>query len=157
MNTLSHVNQRLFVTTFPPKSADPELLLRSSRSTAALTGRRRLIAVLAISSWLALLTGAGHVLGDQGFSAVDLLLLAFFAVGTPWTVLGFWNSAIGFVLMRMAEHGAAGLKELPVEMPLRDSTAVVMTLRNENTMRALGRLRAIKDSLDATGHGRHFH
>ena len=50
--------------------------------------------------WLAVIA-----LSPGGFSAVDLVLVVLFAVTLPWYVIGFWNAAIGFLIMRFARDG----------------------------------------------------
>ena len=88
-----------------------------------------------------------------GWSWLNLVLVACFALFTPWSVLGFWNGLIGLaVLFRdqrqvcPAETGTTGLPR----------TAIVMTVRNEDPERAIVRLRLVRDSLDATGDGSAF-
>src|SRR5690606_13590361 len=84
-------------------------------------------------------------------------ILAAFAVGTPWTVLGFWNALIGLWLLHgrkdplglVAPFTAAGDQPTPISI----KTAVFMTVRNEDPGRAVLRLKTIKASIDATGEG----
>jgi membrane glycosyltransferase len=83
-----------------------------------------------------------------------------FAFGTPWTVVGFWNSVIGLWLLHfhgdpmgaVAPYAGAG----DVATPITIKTAVFMTLRNEDPSRAIRRLRIVKESIDATGEGAAF-
>ena len=95
------------------------------------------------------------VLGAGGWTLVDTIMFVCFALGLPWTVLGFWNSVIGLWLLHWADkpmeqvapYAAAG--DLPT--PITVKTAILMTLRNEDPARAFRRLRTVKDSVDATG------
>ena len=72
------------------------------------------------------------------------ILFVCFALGTPWTVLGFWNALIGLWLLHfrkdavaeVAPYAAAG--DQPT--PLRIKTAIFMTVRNEDPGRAILRL-----------------
>ncbi|NWG75704.1 MAG: glucans biosynthesis glucosyltransferase MdoH, partial [Rubrivivax sp.] len=88
------------------------------------------------------------------------VLFLCFAVGTPWSVLGFWNAVIGLWLLHVhkdpfvavAPFAAAG----EANTPLTIQTAVLLTLRNEEPGRALARLKVVKASLDATGQGASF-
>ena len=41
-------------------------------------------------------------LSAGGFGIVDVVLLVLFALTLPWTVIGFWNATIGFLIMRFA-------------------------------------------------------
>lgn len=126
----------------------------------SLRTRRILIVALNLVSSLILLVLTARVLGTGGWSLVDLGLMACCFFALPWTVLGFWNAAIGFWLLR---RGRAGLAEAAPfhasgdgNAPIRLATAIVMTLRNEDPARALSRLERVKASLDATGWGATF-
>lgn len=130
------------------------------QSIAELTRRRRLVVVLNVVTYIAMLWVAARILGAGGWTAVDMILFAGFAAGTPWTVLGFWNSLIGLWLLHfrrsateaVAPYAAAG--DLPT--PIAIKTAIFMTVRNEDPARAILRLRTVKESVDATGEGRAF-
>jgi membrane glycosyltransferase len=130
------------------------------QANAELSRRRRIVIVLNVFTWLAMMLVAARVLGAGGWTAVDVILFLCFAAGTPWTVLGFWNALIGLWLLHfhkdpmaeVAPYAAAG--DDPT--PLRINTAVLMTLRNEDPSRAILRLRTIKAGLDASGEGHTF-
>ncbi|NGM37796.1 glucans biosynthesis glucosyltransferase MdoH [Methylobacterium sp. DB0501] len=129
---------------------------------ACITLRRRRLLVLGLTlaTILGLAAALGIVLGQDGFDGIDLALLACGLATLPWTVLGFWNAAIGFLLLRAgraglmaaAPHAAAGEADAPLHL----ATAVVMTLRNEDPARALARLALVRESLACTGHGEAF-
>ncbi len=109
---------------------------------------------LGLSAWMAQVLGAG------GWTGVDVALFACFLIGTPWTVLGFWNALIGFWLLHGVKDSdsvvapfAAAARD---EGPLRQKTAILMTLRNEDPRRAIARLRTVERSVDGTGHGEAF-
>lgn len=116
--------------------------------------------VLNVATYIALLALAASVFGAGGWSIVGWVMFLCFAVGTPWTVLGFWNAVIGLWLLHggrdaqaeVAPYMAAG----EVAMPLAVKTAIIMTLRNEEPGRAITRLRTVKESVDATGEGAAF-
>jgi membrane glycosyltransferase len=130
------------------------------QSIDALTRRRWIVAGLNVVTYAVLMLLAAHILGKGGWSWVDTILLACFAAGTPWTVLGFWNALIGLWLLHfrkdawceVAPYAAAGGEKAP----LRIKTAVFMTVRNEDPRRAILRLRTVKSSVDATGEGGAF-
>jgi membrane glycosyltransferase len=130
------------------------------QSTAELARRRRLILALNVVTYVALLWAAARVLGSGGWSLVDMVMLVCFAIGTPWTVLGFWNALIGLWLLHghknplaeVAPYAAAG--DLPT--PITTRTAIFMTVRNEDPTRAIRRLKTVKESVDATGEGGAF-
>ena len=122
-----------------------------------LIGRRRLMLVLNVATWLAMNAVAWRVLGADGLSLPTLLALLAFAIATPWTVLGFWNAVFGLWLLhgvkdgkeRVAPYAAGG----DGHAPLAIRTAILMTLRNEDPSRAIARLKTVRASLDATGEG----
>jgi len=57
--------------------------------------------------WLATLA-----LSPGGLSALDIVLVALFALTLPWYVIGFWNATIGLLIMRFARDPVAAV--LPV-------------------------------------------
>lgn len=130
------------------------------QANATLNARRATVLIVNVVTWLALLGWFASILASGGWGLLDTVLFACFALGTPWTVLGFWNAVIGLRLLaggsrsldRVAPFLAAGNG---VE-PLTIRTAVLMTLRNEDPSRALFRLRSVKASLDKTGEGSTF-
>jgi membrane glycosyltransferase len=130
------------------------------QANSELSRRRWLLAALNIATWLAMLVLAAQVLSAGGWTVVDMIMFVCFVFGTPWAVVGFWNSLIGLWLLHfhkdpmgaVAPYAAAG--DLPT--PLAIKTAVFMTLRNEDPARAIRRLRIIKDSIGATGEGGAF-
>ncbi|MFO1148973.1 MAG: glucans biosynthesis glucosyltransferase MdoH [Alsobacter sp.] len=130
------------------------------QSTRMLTRRRAVVAALNLLTYLALAAAMARVLGTGGWTVVDILMFVCFLFAAPWSVLGFWNAALGLWLLhgtrdpmeRVAPFAAAGEGTGP--LPIR--TAVLMTLRNEAPERAFARLAIVKDSLDATGHGQSF-
>ena len=130
------------------------------QSTAEISRRRWLVFALNGATYLGLAGWLAGILGAQGWSPVDIALFGCFLVGSPWTVLGFWNAVIGLWLIhgpgdavaKVAPFVAAG----DSSEPLRVDTAILLTLRNEDPGRALQRLRVVKQSIDATGFGERF-
>ncbi len=130
------------------------------QANAELQRRRQIVMVLNVATYIALLALAASVFGAGGWSIVGWVIFLCFAVGTPWTVLGFWNAVIGLWLLHggrdaqaeVAPYMAAG----DVAMPLAVRTAIIMTLRNEEPGRAITRLKTVKASVDATGEGAAF-
>jgi len=128
----------------------------------AATLRRRRLTVLAlnVATYAALSGAMAAVVGAGGWTIVDLVLFACFLVATPWTVLGFWNAAIGLWLLHGRADGVAAVAPFAGAAhspdPIRLRTAVLMTLRNEDPARAFLRLRTVKASIEATGEGEGF-
>ncbi len=123
---------------------------------ACVTLRRRRLLVLGLNlaTMLGLAAGLWAVLAQDGIDGLDLALLACGLATLPWTVLGFWNAAIGFLLVRAGRRGVLAAAPQAAagegEAPLHVTTAVVMTLRNEDPARALSRLALVRDSLERT-------
>lgn len=154
------MNQRPAPTTFrrATQEAGPNGLTPAGLQAETVLRRRRFLVLFLNLIMLALLlAGLARVLGAGGWSVADVAIFIAFLFGAPWTVLGFWNAAIGLWLL----HGKAdGLAEVAPFVaagepatPLALRTAVLMTLRNEDPARAFRRLKVVKDSLDATGEG----
>lgn len=144
-----------------PQPAAPIALTPAGLQSAADLGWRRFfVAVLNVVTWLWLANWMHGLLAADGFSALDAVMLLCFMIGTPWTVLGFWNAVIGLALLKLAEDPLAltapYLAAGEAEGRLSSRTAVFMTVRNEDPERALKRFGIIRDSVLATGQGHAF-
>jgi membrane glycosyltransferase len=161
------VNTTRTASSQPSASASPltstSMLLTTPtglQSIAELARRRRIVIALNVVTYLLLIWGASRVLGYGGWTPIDVIMLVCFAIGTPWTVLGFWNALIGLWLLHghkdpiaeVAPYAAAGDDKTPLTI----TTAIFMTVRNEDPARAIHRLKTVKASVDATGDGRVF-
>lgn len=129
------------------------------QSRRVLARRRAVVLGLNLVTVAALCWGVGTILAAGGWSVPDLVIMACFLVGTPWTVMGLWNAVLGLWLL----HRRGGLREAcPLideglgDEPVTARVAVAMCLRNEDPARALARLLAVRESLDATGQGHAF-
>ncbi|XBO36875.1 glucans biosynthesis glucosyltransferase MdoH [Alsobacter sp. KACC 23698] len=131
-----------------------------SQSTRDLAARRQIVAVLNLATFAALGLALASVLGAGGWTVVDVLMMLCFVMAAPWSVLGFWNAVIGLWLLHGRRDGLAETSPFAyvgeADEPLRATTAVLLTLRNEDPARAFRRLAIVKASLDATGEGAHF-
>ena len=87
-----------------------------------------LFAVLVVVTIAGLLALAAYALSAGGFGLADALLLLFFALTMPWSVIGFWNAAIGFLVMRFARDPVAqvvpSVARLRGDEPITASTAI---------------------------------
>ena len=158
--TETATNQRPAPTTFQraTQEAGASGLTPAGLQDASVLRRRRLLVLTLNLVTLALLLAVlARVLGSGGWSVADVVIFIAFLFGAPWTVLGFWNAAIGLWLLHGRRDGLAEVAPFAAagerEMPLSLRTAVLMTLRNEDPARAFRRLRVVKQSLDATGEG----
>lgn len=127
---------------------------------AKLPLRRAVVVALNLLSMAGLAWAMGHVLGSSGWKAPEIAFMAIYLIGLPWTLLGFWNSAIGFVLLRLAKDPVAytnpALRHTPKDGPIFTRTAVCLCVRNEDVAAAFARLRTMIESVIDTGEGRHF-
>lgn len=154
------MNQRPAPTTFQRAAQEVDvtgLTPAGLQDEAVLRRRRRLVLTLNLLTLAALLAGFAHVLAAGGWTVADVAIFVAFLFGAPWTVLGFWNAAIGLWLLHARKDGLAEVAPFAAAgeqaTPLALRTAVLMTLRNEDPARAFRRLKVVKDSLDATGEG----
>ncbi|MEM1306587.1 MAG: glucans biosynthesis glucosyltransferase MdoH [Pseudomonadota bacterium] len=142
--------------------SQPGFRLKSSqRHGMVALGRRRLVtALLNIATYAAFLGAIAYIMSYGGWTIIDGVIFAALAVALPWTVLGFWNAVIGLSLLHGSRDPIAAVAPFAadgdVPAPITARTAVLMTLRNEDPLRAIDRLAIVKDSLDATGYGARF-
>jgi membrane glycosyltransferase len=122
--------------------------------------RRLIVAVLNLATIGALAWAFALVFGSNGWSWLDLAIYTTILIGLPWTVMGFWNALIGLWLLhgRRDGHKAVSpyLDAAVSAEPLRLRTALFMTLRNEDPVRAFTRLRIMHQSLLKTGEAHAF-
>ncbi|WP_316014881.1 glucans biosynthesis glucosyltransferase MdoH [Roseobacter sp. HKCCA0434] len=145
----------------PPRNGDASSRTPAGlQATAALAGRRRLVALLNLATLAAVMAGVWNVFAEGGWTATDAIILACVAIGAPWTIMGFWNAVIGLWLMHGARDGLAAaapqMAEADVTAAITTRTALTLFLRNEPPEPAFARAVEMRRSLDATGWGRHF-
>ncbi len=135
-------------------------LSQTSISPARITRRRLAVISVNIATYLGLLFWLSSILGQQGWSAVDVAIFVCFAIAAPWSVLGVWNAIIGVWLLQFRRGGldlvAPYAADVRNDEPIALHTAIVMTLRNEDPERALRRFDIVKASVDLTGYGDMF-
>jgi membrane glycosyltransferase len=123
-------------------------------------GRRVLLAVLFAATMAGSLALAALALAPGGFSIIDMALLSLFAVTLPWTVAGFWNAVIGFLIMRFSANPIAAVMPIAARIrgdePVTDSTAILLCIRNESPERVIRNLEPMLAGLDAAGYGGRF-
>src|SRR5260221_9018590 len=106
--------------------------------------------------WLAVVA-----LSPRGLDAIDLLLVALFALTLPWYVIGFWNATIGLLIMRFARDPAIAVLPVagavPAYAPITKSTAILVCIRNEPPERVARMLQPMLQGLTARGVGECFH
>lgn len=140
---------------------DQSLNLKSiDAEEAKLPARRALVVGLNLASMALLALAMGRVLDSRGWSVPAVAFLTIYLIGLPWTLLGFWNSVIGFVILRLSKDPVGytnpAIANTPADSPIVTRTAVVLCVRNEDVAAAFARLRTMIDSVIATGQAAHF-
>ncbi len=127
---------------------------------ARLPLRRLVVIALNLASMAGLAWAMGHLLGSHGWRAPEIAFMTIYLIGLPWTLLGFWNSVIGFVILRLAKdpvgYANPAIRNTPADSVITTRTAVVLCVRNEDVAAAFARLRTMVESLAATGEGGRF-
>jgi membrane glycosyltransferase len=102
-----------------------------------------------------------QVLGANGFTIAEMVLLGCFWITLPWTAIGFWNAVIGFILMRVtknpAQHVFPASSNTVGDEPITSSTAVAMCIRNEDVEQVYRNLNSMIARLVASNVGDQFH
>ncbi|MFD2181573.1 glucans biosynthesis glucosyltransferase MdoH [Rhodoplanes azumiensis] len=123
--------------------------------------RRALFAGLVLITMAGLLALAAAALAPGGPSGLDLLLLVLFGVTLPWTVIGFWNAVIGFLILRFAADPVAAVLPVAARVaptaPIIGSTAILVCVRNEAPDRIVRNLRPLLGGLAETPQADRFH
>jgi membrane glycosyltransferase len=114
------------------------------------------VVTMAASLWLAALA-----LAPGGFGFLQIAALVLFAVTLPWMVAGFWNSVIGFIIMRVAADPATAVMPSTARVrgdePVTASTAILLCIRNELPDRIIRNLEPMLAGIDASGYGERLH
>src|SRR5499433_2251147 len=136
-------------------AALPGLVLRPSN----LTARRALFTALVIATITAAMWLSVVALSADSLGPLDIVLLALFLVTLPWTVIGFWNAAIGFLILRFARNPVATVTPAAARIrgdePITASVALLACIRNEDPARVIRNLAPMLDGLAPVG--AHFH
>jgi membrane glycosyltransferase len=126
-----------------------------------IAARRAAFAALVVVTIAVLFALAAYALSAGGFGFADALLLLFFALTMPWSVIGFWNAAIGFLIMRFARDpvelvvpSVAGVRN---DEPIVASTAITIFVRNEPPERVIRNLDAMMREIELSGAASRFH
>jgi membrane glycosyltransferase len=148
----------LFARWFAPKRVAPDSPDPRGRWHDA--GNRRRLGLLALilaQTWIAA-DAMRSVLPYKGGTALELAVLALFAVLFAWVSAGFWTALAGFLLLARGRDRYAISNTAPPDAPIDPAarTALVMPIANENVPRVFAGLRATWESLMRTGQGQHF-
>lgn len=121
-------------------------------------GRRRVIFLALSLGTLGLFTAAmlGLILSG-GMTLSEWLIGLGFMLTIPYAIIGFWNAAIGLLLLHVWPKsvarmpGVAALRVPDRPAPPDCDVALLMTLRNEHPAATFDRLERMRRSLAATG------
>src|SRR5262249_41919540 len=118
-----------------------------------LVARRLLVVALNLASVIGLAWIMASLIGFGGWSWLQALILLLFLAGLPWTLLAFWNSVIGFVILRLARDPAGytnpALGATPTEGPIVGRIAICLPVRHEDVGRVVARLEAMVEEIEA--------
>ncbi|MEM7214560.1 MAG: glucans biosynthesis glucosyltransferase MdoH [Pseudomonadota bacterium] len=125
------------------------------------THRRIIFATLVLVTMVFLSFLLLKSISYEGISIAEWVLVACFLMTLPWTVIGFWNAVIGFVLMRAAhnpaQHVFPASGEIDGDEEITSSTAIAMCIRNEDVDQVARNLNAMIARLVASGNAEKFH
>ena len=128
-------------------------ILQRPIASERLGARRALVLALTLGSWAALGLVMAQVIGGAGWTSAAVMAL--FLIGLPWTLLAFWNSVIGFVILRATRDPASytntALRATDPVAPITSRTAVCIAIRHEDVGRVAARLAIMRASLAETG------
>lgn len=110
--------------------------------------RRAVFLVAVAATWLGMEVLLAATLAIDGFGLADGLLLLLFGIVLPWSVIGFWNAALGLLLLRFAaepERTAAPVMAAATDesRPISGRTAILVCIRNEDPERLRRNLSAM--------------
>ncbi|MEJ8853527.1 glucans biosynthesis glucosyltransferase MdoH [Variovorax robiniae] len=142
------------------RAVAPHAVKAAEAVNAGLRWRRAGFALAVAATVVALVWLMAATLFVERVDAIGLGMLLAFAVTLPWTVVGFWNAAIGLALMS-ASRDPAGLvaPHLHAADPrqrIEASTALLACIRNEDTGRLSRNLAWMLDGLVNSGQAAAF-
>ena len=134
--------------------ADPVSVSLGRGAPENLTGRRLLVASLNTASWICLAWVMARLVGAGGWSWLQILIMVLFLAGLPWTLMGFWNAVIGFVILRLVRDAASYtnpcLRNTPGDSAISARTAICLPIRHEDVGLVMARLETMAESLEAS-------
>jgi membrane glycosyltransferase len=127
----------------------------------SITGRRAVFATLVVTTIAGLLSLMAVTLSAGGLDLIDVAILVLFALTLPWTVIGFWNATIGFIIMRLSADPTAiavpAVTRVRGDEAIKSSTAILVCIRNELPDRVIRNLVPMIEGLIASGFADRFH
>ncbi len=122
---------------------------------ATVVRRRLAVAGLSLATAGGLLALILAAFAPGGLSPAEWMIVALFLVTLPAGIAGFWNAAIGFVLMRFSRDPLAAVlpaaaRDDPSD-PVTARTAILSCIRNEDVDAVFARLAVMLDDLGEAG------
>ena len=125
------------------------------------TQRRYMFGALVLVTMVCLTGLLLYSFSLQGISPAEWVLFGCFLITLPWTVIGFWNAVIGFILLRTthnpARHVFPASGEVDGDEAITASTAIAMCIRNEDVGQVSRNLNAMIARLVSSGNADKFH
>ncbi len=126
-----------------------------------MTRRRVLFVMLVISTITSLVWLMSSILPTSSMGWLDWAILATFAAVLPWTVIGFWNATIGLLIDLLSRDPLAVVNraaaQTPADLPISESTALLLCVRNEMPARLVRNLDAMMRRLSQSAYYDKFH
>ncbi|HSI00367.1 MAG TPA: glucans biosynthesis glucosyltransferase MdoH [Reyranella sp.] len=122
--------------------------------------RRALFALLVVATAAAGAWLMAAVLANHGINAVEAVFLGVFVVAFAWIAVSFWSGLFGFVLGVLRRHPITLRRGGPAHGPvpaLRERTAILMPIYNEDPADVFARIETNYRSLADTGRLDAFH
>src|SRR5882757_8372189 len=130
---------------------DLSMVTATAPTGLPVAGRRALFFGLVAATTLTVLALAVIALSPDGLGAVDLMLLALYAIALPWLVIGFSISTIGFCVMRFARDPLGAIFPAAARVrgnePITARIAIAVCIRNEAPARVIRNLTPLMTGL----------
>jgi membrane glycosyltransferase len=97
-----------------------------------------------------------RVLQVGGITVLESIILALFVLLFAWIAFSFMSALAGFVVLLTGKNDELGIDPTAPLPAIHSRTAMLLPTYNEDPHRVLARLRAIYESVEATGHGAQF-
>ena len=140
---------------------DPSTVTVAAQTGIPVALRRVLFAALVAAVTGGALALAVLALSPGGLDAVDVVLLALYAIALPWLLIGVSVSIVGFCIMQLSRDPLAATfpaaARIRGDEPIVATTALLICIRNEAPERVTRNLAPLLEGLAAAGVGARFH
>lgn len=91
-----------------------------------------------------------------GVTTLEWMVLALFVMLFAWIAFSFSSSLAGFAVLLFSSRDPLGIDPAAPLPSVASKNAMLLPTYNEDPYRIMARLRAMHESVDQSGHGRHF-